>query len=222
MQERHAIGQHILTVVRIPEFLNVLAAAIRDNEQHRIRIELNARQLEVQASPLEAAGWSGAIAVLRDITELERLERVRRDFITNISHELRTPLAAIQGYAETLLEGDIPKEAPERGFLETIHRHATRLSRVAADLATLSEIENPSSSGPLEPVSIRMVVRLRRSSHRTGGGSASRHAHRGRRSGRRGIWPTLASRTGAGKPPRQCRPLQSLRRRDPRGESSNG
>jgi two-component system phosphate regulon sensor histidine kinase PhoR len=152
------IGQHILTVVRSPEFLNVLTAAVRDKESHRIRVELNGRQLEVQASVLEAGGASGAIAVLRDITELVRLERVRRDFITNISHELRTPLAAIQGYAETLLEGEIPTHAPERGFLETIHRHATRLSRVAADLATLSEIENPSLTEPLEPVSIRMVV----------------------------------------------------------------
>ena len=152
------IGQHILTVVRSPEFLNVLTAAIGDNEPHRIRIELNGRQLEVQASPLEATGSSGAIAVLRDITDLERLERVRRDFITNISHELRTPLAAIQGYAETLLEGGIPADSPERRFLETIHRHATRLSRVAADLATLSEIENPTTNQPLEPISIRMVV----------------------------------------------------------------
>ncbi len=152
------IGRHILTVLRSPEFLNVLTAAIRDREPHRIRIELSGRQLEVQASPLESPGSSGAIAVLRDITELERLERVRRDFITNISHELRTPLAAIQGYAETLLEGGLAPNAAERGFLETIHRHATRLSRVAADLATLSEIENPSSNQPLEPVSIRMVV----------------------------------------------------------------
>ena len=152
------IGRHILTIVRSPEFLNVLTAAIRDNEPHRIRIELGGRQLEVQATPLEASGSSSAIAVLRDITDLERLERVRRDFITNISHELRTPLAAIQGYAETLLEGDIPAGAPDRGFLETIHRHATRLSRVAADLATLSEIENPSTNQPLEPLSIRMVV----------------------------------------------------------------
>ena len=160
MAARHSlpIGQHILTVVRSPEFLNVLSAAIRDGEPHRIRIELNGRRLEVQASRLEAAGSSGAIAVLRDVTELERLERVRRDFITNISHELRTPLAAIQGYAETLLEGGISVDGPAHGFLETIHRHATRLSRVAADLATLSEIENPSTSQPLEPVSIRMVV----------------------------------------------------------------
>ena len=152
------IGCHILTVVRSPEFLNLLNAAIRTNEAHHIRLELNGRLLDVQATPLEAAGTSGAIAVLRDITDLERLERVRRDFIANISHELRTPLAAIQGYAETLLEGAIPASAPERRFLETIQRHATRLSRVAADLATLSEIENPSSSQPLEPVSIRMVV----------------------------------------------------------------
>ena len=152
------IGRHILTVVRSPDFLNVLTAAIQTSEAHRIRIELNGRQLEVQATPLESAGTSGAIAVLRDVTDLERLERVRRDFITNISHELRTPLAAIQGYAETLLEGEIPASAPDRRFLETIHHHATRLSRVAADLATLSEIENPTSNQPLAPVSIRMVV----------------------------------------------------------------
>ena len=152
------IGRHILTVVRSPEFLNVLAATIQTGEIHRIRIELNGRQLEVQATPIEAAGSSGAIAVLRDVTNVERLERVRRDFITNISHELRTPLAAIQGYAETLLEGQLPAGSPERRFLETIHHHATRLSRVAADLATLSEIENPSSNQPLAPVSIRMVV----------------------------------------------------------------
>ena len=152
------IGRHILTVVRSPEFLNVLTAAIQTNEVHHIRIELNGRQLEVQATPLEAAGSSGAIAVLRDITDLERLERVRRDFITNISHELRTPLAAIQGYAETLLEGAVAPAMPERRFLETIHQHATRLSRVAADLATLSEIETPSANQQLAPVSIRMVV----------------------------------------------------------------
>ena len=152
------IGRHILTVVRSPDFLNVLAATIQTGEMHRIRIELNGRQLEVQATPLEAAGSSGAIAVLRDTTHVERLERVRRDFITNISHELRTPLAAIQGYAETMLEGELPAGSPERRFLETIHHHATRLSRVASDLATLSEIENPSSNQPLAPVSIRMVV----------------------------------------------------------------
>ena len=152
------MGCHILTAVRSPEFLNLLTAAIRTNETHHIRIELNSRQLHVQASPLEAAGSSGAIAVLRDVTDLERLERVRRDFVTNISHELRTPLAAIQGYAETMLEGDLPADSAERRFLETIHQHATRLSRVAADLATLSEIETPSNNQPLSPVSIRMVV----------------------------------------------------------------
>lgn len=155
------IGQHILTVVRTPEFLTVLTAALKDEEPHRIRIDQHGRRLEVQASPmiLGTGTTSGVLAALHDVTELERLERVRRDFVTNISHELRTPLAAIQGYAETLLEGDlVTPTAPEHRFLETIQRHAQRLGRVAADLATLSEIEGPPGNQPLEPISLRMVV----------------------------------------------------------------
>ena len=66
---------------------------------------LNARTFEVQATPLEMASGRGAIAILHDITDLERLEQVRKDFVANVSHELRTPLAGIIGYADTLLDG---------------------------------------------------------------------------------------------------------------------
>ena len=149
-----AVGAHILTFVRLPEFVEAMAGAIREGVSNRLRIELSGRRLEIQTTPLSG----GAIAVFRDVTELERLERVRRDFITNISHELRTPLASIQGYAETLLEGTSQPGALERQFLETIHRHALRLSHVAADLATLSEIEGASPSEPLGPLSLRLVV----------------------------------------------------------------
>ncbi len=80
-------------------------------------------------------------AVFHDITELQRLERIRRDFVMNVSHELRTPLAAITGYAETLLDGAIDDKAINKRFVRTLWRNAQRLGQLTADLMTLSQIE---------------------------------------------------------------------------------
>ncbi|MEZ5403481.1 MAG: ATP-binding protein [Bryobacteraceae bacterium] len=73
--------------------------------------------------------------------ELEKLERVRKDFVINVSHELRTPLASIQGYTETLLEGALHDPAVNRRFLTIIRQNAERLTNLASDLLTLSRIE---------------------------------------------------------------------------------
>ena len=83
---------------------------------------------------------------MHDITDLERLENVRTDFVANVSHEFRTPLAAISGYAETLLDGAIEDRENNRRFLEIIRSNAIRLNNIAADLLTLSELQT--SSGP--------------------------------------------------------------------------
>jgi two-component system phosphate regulon sensor histidine kinase PhoR len=73
--------------------------------------------------------------------ELEKLERIRKDFVINVSHELRTPLASIQGYAETLLDGALHDEENNERFLTIIRQNAERLARLTADLLTLSRIE---------------------------------------------------------------------------------
>jgi signal transduction histidine kinase len=75
-----------------------------------------------------------------DMARIERLERVRRDFIANVSHELRTPITTIQGYAETLLDGE-PDEGSRKEFVEAIHRHADRLGVLVAGLLNLSALE---------------------------------------------------------------------------------
>ena len=80
-------------------------------------------------------------ALEREHAELERLERVRRDFVMNVSHELRTPLASIQGYTETLLDGGLNDAENNERFLTIIRRNAERLARLTADLITLSRIE---------------------------------------------------------------------------------
>jgi two-component system phosphate regulon sensor histidine kinase PhoR len=89
----------------------------------------------------EAAHTIGAVAVFRDITDLIRLETVRRDFVANVSHELRTPLTSIQGYAETLMDME---EVPAQGrrFAEIIRKHGMFLSAMVDELLTLSRLEN--------------------------------------------------------------------------------
>ena len=81
------------------------------------------------------------LLVLRDLTELRRLERVRRDFVANVSHELRTPLTSIKAMAETLLDGARTDEAVASRFLQTIIHESDRLVRLSADLLDLSRVE---------------------------------------------------------------------------------
>jgi len=140
-----AKGTPLLEVVRDAGLRDMLAEVLRSERPLKQRLELSAadgRSFEVQAAPLSASSYRGAIAVLHDITDLERLERVRKDFVANVSHELRTPLTAIRGYAETLLEGALEDPANNRKFLEIIIAQAARLTNIAADLLVLSELES--------------------------------------------------------------------------------
>ena len=77
----------------------------------------------------------------REHSELEKLERIRKDFVINVSHELRTPLSSIQGYTETLLDGAVDEPGVNVRFLNIIRQNAERLARLTADLLTLSRIE---------------------------------------------------------------------------------
>jgi two-component system, OmpR family, phosphate regulon sensor histidine kinase PhoR len=99
--------------------------------------------LQVNAARLRGADGEafGFVLVLHDVTELRRLEVIRRDFVANVSHELRTPLTAIKGYAETLLGPAGDERETARRFLAIIDRHSERLGRLINDLLTLSDLE---------------------------------------------------------------------------------
>lgn len=90
---------------------------------------------------LSSAAPRSAVVVLHDITELRRLERVRRDFVANVSHEFKTPLTAIRGFAETLLAGALEDPANNQRFVEIIRDHSVRLARLTDDLLMLARIE---------------------------------------------------------------------------------
>ncbi len=152
----------LLEVVRDPSLLDVLTRVLVSGEPVKRRIQLagpDGRSLEIQAAPVAAPLRPGVIAIFHDITDLERLERVRTDFVANVSHELRTPLAAIRGYAETLLDGAIEDKEHNRQFLEIIKSHAIRLNNVAADLLTLAELESKAESAVVERFSAAEALR---------------------------------------------------------------
>src|SRR6266567_4353670 len=90
---------------------------------------------------VRTTGTDGAVLVLHDITDLRKLERVRRDFVANVSHEFRTPLTAIQGFAETLLAGALDDPQNRIRFLEIILEHSRRLARLTEDLLKLSKMD---------------------------------------------------------------------------------
>lgn len=142
--------------------LDPLWQVLERGETIRAKISFPAspvRSYELWAKPLELNRQKGALAILHDVTELERLERVRRDFVANVSHELRTPLAAISGYAETLLDGAIDDSAHNRRFLEVIRANAIRLNNIASDLLVLSELEqHRPAQEPAEPVPLQPVI----------------------------------------------------------------
>ncbi|MBN2498434.1 MAG: PAS domain-containing protein [Deltaproteobacteria bacterium] len=98
-----------------------------------------ARRVVARATP-ELHG-SGVVLVIDDVTELRRLETIRRDFIANVSHELRTPVSIIRANAETLLDGALHSEQATT-FVEALARHAERLSNLVSDLLEISRIES--------------------------------------------------------------------------------
>jgi two-component system phosphate regulon sensor histidine kinase PhoR len=126
--------------VRDPDFLAAIQGAVRDQAVNSARSNtiVPGRTFDVTAAPMPGGG---AVAVLRDLTETERMEKTRRDFIANVSHELRTPLTSIQGYAETLLDSS-PENNHGREFIEIIRKNAARMSRLTEDLLTLARVES--------------------------------------------------------------------------------
>ena len=151
----------LLEMVRHPELHDVVLATLVVGKPAMLRFQLSAdtpRTFEVQTTPLAMPTGRGAIALFHDITDLERLEQVRKDFVANVSHELRTPLAGIIGYADTLLEGALEDTSNRRRFVEIIRTNAIRLGNIASDLLVLSELENGVETGEAELVSVRAVL----------------------------------------------------------------
>jgi two-component system phosphate regulon sensor histidine kinase PhoR len=155
------VGAAVVETVRDPSFLAAVEGAISRKETCTARATAlqPGKLFQVTAAPMplysksKAGGvTSGAVAVLHDLTDLERVEKTRRDFIANVSHELRTPLTSVQGYTEALLDSPAAGESGTREFLEIILKNAARMSRLTEDLLVLARVESGEQRFRLQPV----------------------------------------------------------------------
>ena len=124
--------------------------ALRGASQEDALLQIGERTVLAVYRPL-AAG-SGALAVLRDVTEHERLERTRRDYVANISHELRTPLSSMRGITEGLRDGLVDTEEERRRYYDLLLGEVLRLSRLVNDLLELSNLQSSPAAFALERV----------------------------------------------------------------------
>lgn len=162
--ERQPVAAESTRVYRLTDLTRdpAINAAFRRVLEERSQVELlvemadrEHRSFQLNVAPL---GGDLAVGVFFDITRLERLERVRREFFANLSHELRTPLTAMLACSETLVAGAIDDPSNRARFVETLHRHATRMSELISNISDLSAIESGQVELTLKPVRLRRVV----------------------------------------------------------------
>ncbi|MEW6499914.1 MAG: ATP-binding protein [Thermodesulfobacteriota bacterium] len=141
-------GKSTLEAVRNLELQRFISATLSAHETREGEIVLpdpkgRDRSFYLRGVPLKTTGSaeSGALIVMSDVTNLRRLETVRRDFVANVSHELKTPITSIAGFVETLLDGAIEEPENARRFLAIIHQQAKRLHAIVEDLLALSRLE---------------------------------------------------------------------------------
>lgn len=149
-----AVGKSFVLVVRDHELISLLREALRRQETRRSVIEFTRgdRIIEATAGPVAGFNEAYAVVLLRDVTELRRLETVRREFVANVSHELRTPIASIKAMVETLEAGAIEDRELTFDFLNRMVAESDRLAALVDDLLDLGRLESGRVNLHLEPL----------------------------------------------------------------------
>jgi two-component system phosphate regulon sensor histidine kinase PhoR len=138
-------GSRISEIFRDLKLHDAFRHAVVEGTQTDLKLELGFRSprvYDIHTSPISHAGSRHAIGFFQDVTQVERLEKVRQEFLSNISHELRTPLTSIMAFVETLEDGAIDDRENNRRFLSVIRRNAERMNCLISDISELSMIES--------------------------------------------------------------------------------
>lgn len=148
-------GRRITHLVRHPAFVRFLSEG-----DYQRRVEFASpvdgeRTLSLRIVPY---GQGQRLLLAADITRVQRLEKMRRDFVSNVSHELRTPLTVVRGYLETLLDSDAAGLERLLGPLQGMHKQTLRMQRIIEDLLMLARLENGSERPPLQPVRVPALL----------------------------------------------------------------
>ena len=160
----HDINRRIWEGTHSQEFCKILSIALKDETEIRKKLKvissLTNQLVEVHASPFRDGSGDlvGAVAVLHDVSELERLETIRQDFVANVSHELKTPITAIRGLIEMMIDDENMSAENKRSFLMKTMDQSIRLSNIVTDLLSLSRLESAGIDVIREPIDLRDVV----------------------------------------------------------------
>lgn len=155
------VGRSVLEVVRKQSVMMALDRALR-GEPTTDRVVVGSegaeRQIEIRALPVATSPEIAAVALFIDVTAIERLQRIRKDFLDDFSHEIRTPLAGLRSAAETLEHGGLSGDA-EKQLRNVVQRQLARIERLVNDLSELNRIESGQLVLDRKPVNLRDVLR---------------------------------------------------------------
>lgn len=150
------IGQHLLHLLRVPTFIDYVQAG---DYEAAVTVEAPHRDGLMLSLQLVPYGQDQRLLIARDVTELHRLDQVRRDFVANASHELRTPLTVFSGYLEGLLADATARDDPLRGPLQAMHEQSVRMATLVDQLLTLSRLDEQADPAQFEPVDMPALLR---------------------------------------------------------------
>ncbi len=163
----NVVGRRMWEAIRLPQIHELVRMTLQEEQQQRLEFAVpwTYSTVAVVASRLPGTPCPGAVLVLHDVTELRRLENLRRDFVSNVSHELKTPLAAITAYADTLLNGALDDRDVSQTFVTRISEQAERLNSLILDLLELARIESGEHVFHVDAIDINEILRTSVDAH---------------------------------------------------------
>ena len=155
-----ALGQSFVQVVRDHRLIDVWEGCCKDGDRQTTTLESDrlVRFLQVIVTPLQASDPQNLVVILQDLTEIRRLDTVRRDFVSNISHELRTPMASLKALVDTLRDGVLDDPPAAQRFLDRIETEVDAMTQMVQELLELSRIESRQIPLCLVPTPVADVV----------------------------------------------------------------
>ncbi|WP_224773258.1 ATP-binding protein [Metabacillus idriensis] len=142
-----------------PEAKELFQRVVNTEKEHIVEVNLQGRSWVMVMSPLYNQSYvRGAVAVLRDMTEERRLDKLRKDFIANVSHELRTPIAMLQGYSEAIVDDIASSEEEKKEIAQVIYDESLRMGRLVNDLLDLARMEAGHITLNYEEISIHEFI----------------------------------------------------------------
>lgn len=164
-EDERVIGKNILENIRNNQFYKIINHILISDEDGPMEIEIDSpkkKVLRISSSPIRYIAKyeriKGVILIIEDITQLRKLENVRKDFVANVSHELKTPITSIRGFIETLRSGEVEDENIQKRFLEIIDFESERLIRLVEDILTLSNLENNAEPVTMNKIEIKETL----------------------------------------------------------------